>query len=281
MKNPRCAEGGPGIGISHATAEAYRDAYWRAAGIIIPTYADLGIALDGFITYYNGSPNYVCNYCGSGEGRRHYPEREWCCPYMDANGTFHLSDAAITALRASDKHNKLANEWGQLDTELKHLPKPKRFLFLPPSREAAQEHRQKQLALEDKLAKVSAAAKRALNAYSRARERAEEYHAREGWRNHPRPVRKAVNANGATPCPYCLQPYRFKHTDHIVPFIMGGSDEYHNLIDVCESCNLKKKAKPLRDFCRAERLDYDRICAHLRTLGKTVDNSAPKNGKPS
>ena len=49
-------------------------------------------------------------------------------------------------------------------------------------------------------------------------------------------------------CHYCGQVGGKLEADHIIPFIKGGSDEIHNLVCSCRSCNRKKKDKSYKEF---------------------------------
>ncbi len=45
-------------------------------------------------------------------------------------------------------------------------------------------------------------------------------------------------------CAYCGKPSGGTyHKDHFVPFILGGSDDKHNILLACSKCNLEKGAK--------------------------------------
>lgn len=44
-------------------------------------------------------------------------------------------------------------------------------------------------------------------------------------------------------CAYC--PGDYEAVDHVVPKALGGTDEPHNLVPCCQSCNSRKHAKPL------------------------------------
>lgn len=38
--------------------------------------------------------------------------------------------------------------------------------------------------------------------------------------------------------------------DHVVPLKLGGTDDIGNIVPACQSCNSRKNAKTLEDFCR-------------------------------
>lgn len=55
----------------------------------------------------------------------------------------------------------------------------------------------------------------------------------------------------ADPCAYCGAPC--EHIDHIVPVIVGGSNQWENLTAACASCNGSKQARSLLTFMRDRR----------------------------
>jgi 5-methylcytosine-specific restriction endonuclease McrA len=43
-------------------------------------------------------------------------------------------------------------------------------------------------------------------------------------------------------CIYCGGPY--EHVDHVIPRILGGTDDVHNLVPACAPCNQAKASRP-------------------------------------
>ncbi len=79
------------------------------------------------------------------------------------------------------------------------------------------------------------------------------------------------------PCPYCsVLFYGGGHYDHIVPRMRGGSDREYNLVNVCETCNLRKSGKTLAEFATQFCYDYAAIAERLRVAGKSLDDKPPK-----
>ena len=79
-------------------------------------------------------------------------------------------------------------------------------------------------------------------------------------------------------CPYCFLHYDIsdgKHSkltdaDHIHPIHKGGLSTKQNMVLVCKKCNSKKKTSTLRQFCKLQRLNYDKTCSMLEKMGKDV-----------
>lgn len=44
-------------------------------------------------------------------------------------------------------------------------------------------------------------------------------------------------------CAYCGTKQDIYHKEHFVPFVLGGSNESHNILLVCQVCNLSKGSK--------------------------------------
>lgn len=52
-------------------------------------------------------------------------------------------------------------------------------------------------------------------------------------------------------CHYCsrpLNPFRNFSIDHVVPFSLGGTEDFSNLVAACKTCNSRKHAKPYDVF---------------------------------
>ena len=71
------------------------------------------------------------------------------------------------------------------------------------------------------------------------------------------------------PCPYCGGSLGSDyHADHIYPVSKGGLSRKENMVNVCSSCNLAKKALTLNVFIKRFELDRDAIESRLLKLGK-------------
>lgn len=72
-------------------------------------------------------------------------------------------------------------------------------------------------------------------------------------------------------CPYCQSVLgKQPHLDHIYPVSKGGLNLVENLVYCCEVCNRSKSDKSLRQFCKAQGLDYLEVTDRLAELGKHV-----------
>ena len=72
-------------------------------------------------------------------------------------------------------------------------------------------------------------------------------------------------------CPYCDGPLGENyHADHIYPVSKGGQSRESNMVNVCETCNLKKKDDTLNTFIRKYGLNRDSIERNLIKLGKEI-----------
>ena len=70
-------------------------------------------------------------------------------------------------------------------------------------------------------------------------------------------------------CPYCeLEIGNKPHKDHIYPISKGGLSTKENMVFVCDSCNLEKGAKTLREFVKIKGFDRSRIDKNLEILKK-------------
>ena len=85
---------------------------------------------------------------------------------------------------------------------------------------------------------------------------------------------KKIKKNTEFPfrCPYCLSITEEEncHVDHINPVANGGLSLLKNMVLVCKSCNIKKKDKSLRIFCKENNFNYLDICEELEKLGKFI-----------
>ncbi len=59
---------------------------------------------------------------------------------------------------------------------------------------------------------------------------------------------RAIRAEFAGDCPYCLAPVKEGGLDHIVPVSKGGTNARDNLVWCCRSCNAKKKGRSVVRF---------------------------------
>lgn len=69
----------------------------------------------------------------------------------------------------------------------------------------------------------------------------------------PLKLKASVWAKSNGRCWYCgdeLNPFTNFSIDHVVPRIAGGSNDPHNLVPCCSSCNSIKRDRPLEDFRR-------------------------------
>ena len=72
-------------------------------------------------------------------------------------------------------------------------------------------------------------------------------------------------------CPYCNEELGMRpHADHIIPIAQGGLSVKHNMVNVCEPCNLAKSDLTLFEFTQKKDLDYMAIISTLRKLGKRI-----------
>lgn len=72
-------------------------------------------------------------------------------------------------------------------------------------------------------------------------------------------------------CPYCGENFSdttSPHLDHIYPVSKGGKSSTSNLVFVCQTCNLNKKALTLRSFIISFKLDETAIYRRLELLEK-------------
>jgi 5-methylcytosine-specific restriction endonuclease McrA len=71
------------------------------------------------------------------------------------------------------------------------------------------------------------------------------------------------------PCPYCGGELgACYHADHIYPVSKGGQSREENMVNVCASCNLKKRDQTLIMFIKKYDLDRRLIESRLSYLGK-------------
>ena len=59
-------------------------------------------------------------------------------------------------------------------------------------------------------------------------------------------------------CIYCESAEKVQ-TEHIIPKSKGGPDIADNLVDSCQSCNLKKSNKDVFEFCAMMKIDVPRL----------------------
>ncbi len=72
-------------------------------------------------------------------------------------------------------------------------------------------------------------------------------------------------------CPYCNGELGSKyHADHIIPIAQGGLSVEHNMVNVCESCNLAKSDLTLFEFSQKKGFDYLKIIHTLQKMGKRI-----------
>jgi 5-methylcytosine-specific restriction endonuclease McrA len=69
-------------------------------------------------------------------------------------------------------------------------------------------------------------------------------------------------------CPYCGAPITFNicHLDHVFPVSKGGEHYLYNIALVCSTCNLLKRGRTLRRFCRKYGYDYESILQKLAEI---------------
>lgn len=88
-------------------------------------------------------------------------------------------------------------------------------------------------------------------------------------RNLAQSIRRRLPTNHN--CPYCDGPLGENyHADHIYPVSKGGQSRESNMVNVCETCNLKKKDDTLNTFIRKYGLNRDSIERSLIKLGKEI-----------
>lgn len=76
-------------------------------------------------------------------------------------------------------------------------------------------------------------------------------------------------------CVYCGNQENIQ-TDHIIPKSKGGPNIPDNLIDSCQSCNIKKSNKDIFEFCTLLKIDMPRIVKGK--ILKLVYNEHEKSG---
>jgi len=59
-------------------------------------------------------------------------------------------------------------------------------------------------------------------------------------------------------CVYCESTQKVQ-TEHIIPKSKGGPDIADNLVDSCQTCNLKKSNKDVFEFCAVLEIDVPRL----------------------
>lgn len=66
-------------------------------------------------------------------------------------------------------------------------------------------------------------------------------------------------------CPYCGKPLGMSniHLDHIVPLSKGGTHSKFNVLACCETCNLRKRSKPINEWLKE--VPPSRLC-NLREI---------------
>ena len=88
-------------------------------------------------------------------------------------------------------------------------------------------------------------------------------------RNLAQRIKRALPSNHK--CPYCDGPLGENyHADHIYPVSKGGQSRESNMVNVCETCNLKKKDDTLNTFIIKYGLYRDSIERNLIKLGKEI-----------
>lgn len=50
------------------------------------------------------------------------------------------------------------------------------------------------------------------------------------------------------PCAYCFTNSAVKHYDHLQPLSRSGTDHWFNIVRTCQTCNLSKNSKTVREF---------------------------------
>lgn len=63
-------------------------------------------------------------------------------------------------------------------------------------------------------------------------------------------------------CVYCSSENKLT-IDHILPISRGGTNEFHNLVLCCQSCNSKKSNNNVFDFCRINNISVPQIILNL------------------
>lgn len=89
---------------------------------------------------------------------------------------------------------------------------------------------------------------------------------------------KAIKNKKNWECPYCHHHYNISEgrfskltdADHIHPVHKGGLSTKQNMVIVCKKCNSKKKTQTLRQFCKTQKLNYEKTCSILEKMGKDV-----------
>lgn len=88
-------------------------------------------------------------------------------------------------------------------------------------------------------------------------------------RNLAQSIRRRLPANHK--CPYCDGPLGGNyHADHIYPVSKGGQSRERNMVNVCESCNIKKRNDTLYTFIKKYELNRGSIERNLEKLGKEI-----------
>ena len=98
-----------------------------------------------------------------------------------------------------------------------------------------------------------------------------------------RPTREAIYLRDGDTCLYCR-----KHAslcermtlDHIVPYVIGGSDRPTNLVTACADCNSRRKDMPIEDFAQMladQGIDPKTVGPLIEAaLAKPIDRKAGK-----
>ncbi|MGA2619664.1 MAG: HNH endonuclease signature motif containing protein [Thermoguttaceae bacterium] len=184
-------------------------------------------------------------------------------------GRFFFGPQSFAARRATDELWRLGKENGRIEKEFRRTSSLDCDKFMVyyiqrhrDENKRSAEHRAR-LAAKEASAKAKQARKEQLEAaaaahFGKTREEADKIKRR-------LQDQVSLYAN----CPYCNGAMDGTlHADHIYPVVKGGLSTTENMVFVCESCNLKKHDKTLREFILQTGYDRDRIERALHQLGK-------------